>query len=152
MWITKGLFILVSFIGVYWKIYFWMSTVTFVFIHIHSRNPAFQIHLLRSAFMFCLDDESHPLHDHLSGQLIARSGPMRLPSAVTGRYLSSFVPQAIQHHNANYRRGDVSANCSWLLYSLFLSTHVCNFHFGCNKVLLDLTWLDIYHKLITKIP
>ena len=56
-----------------------------------------------------LEDESQPLHDCLPGQLIARSGRMRLPSAVTGRYLSSFVPQVIWHHNANYKRGDVSA-------------------------------------------
>ena len=56
-----------------------------------------------------LDDESHPLHDRLSGQLIARSGRMRLPSAVTSRYLSSFIPQAIRHHNANYKRGDVNS-------------------------------------------
>ena len=58
-----------------------------------------------------LDDVSHPLHDCLSGQLIARSGRMRLPSAVTGWYLSSFVPRAMWHHNANYKRGDVSAWC-----------------------------------------
>ena len=56
-----------------------------------------------------MDDVSHPLHDRLSGQLIARSGRMRLPSTVTtcSRYLFSFVPQAIRHHNANYKRCDV---------------------------------------------
>ena len=54
-----------------------------------------------------VDYVSHPLHDRLSGQLIARSGRMRLPSATTSRYLSSFVPQAIRHHNASHNRGDV---------------------------------------------
>jgi hypothetical protein len=54
-----------------------------------------------------MDDASHPLHDRLSGQLISRSGRMRLPSAATNRYLSSFVPQAIRNHNSNYKRGDV---------------------------------------------
>ena len=54
-----------------------------------------------------VDDASHPLHDCLSGQLITRSGRMRLPSVSTNRYLSSFVPQAIRFHNANYKRGDV---------------------------------------------
>ena len=55
-----------------------------------------------------MDDASHPLHDRLAGQLISRSGRMRLPSAVTGRYLSSFVPQAIRIHNANFQRGTIS--------------------------------------------
>ena len=54
-----------------------------------------------------VDDVSHPLHGRLSGQLIARSGRMRLPSAATSQYLSSFVPQAIWHNNANHKRGDV---------------------------------------------
>ena len=54
-----------------------------------------------------VDDVSHPLHDLLSGQLIARSGCMHLPSAATSQDLSSFVPQAIWHHNANHKRGDV---------------------------------------------
>ena len=31
-----------------------------------------------------MDDASHPLHNRLAGQLISRSGRMRLPSAVTG--------------------------------------------------------------------
>ena len=48
-----------------------------------------------------LDDVSHPLHNLLSCQLIARSGSMRLLSAVTSRYLSSFGLYRIQHHNAN---------------------------------------------------
>ena len=52
-----------------------------------------------------LNDEIHPLHDRLLGQLIARSGRLRLPSAVTGRYLSSFVYKIIRHHIANYERG-----------------------------------------------
>ena len=41
-------------------------------------------------------------------KLISRSVRMRLPSAVTGRYLSSFVPQAIRIHNANFQRGTIS--------------------------------------------
>ena len=55
-----------------------------------------------------MEDASHPLHDCLAGQLISRSGRMRLPSAVTGRYLSFFVPQAIRIHNANFQRGTIS--------------------------------------------
>ena len=54
-----------------------------------------------------MDDASHQLHDRLVGQLISRSGCMSLPSAVTGRYLSSFVPQAIRIHNANFQRGTI---------------------------------------------
>ena len=54
-----------------------------------------------------MDDASHPLHDQLAGQLISRSGCMHLPSAMTGRYLSSFVPQAIRIHNANFQRGTI---------------------------------------------
>ena len=46
-----------------------------------------------------MDDASHPLHGRLSGQMISRSGRMRLPSAATNQYLSSFVPQAIRNHN-----------------------------------------------------
>ena len=42
-----------------------------------------------------MDDASHPLHE-------------RLPPAVTDRYLSSFVPQAIRIHNANFQRGTIS--------------------------------------------
>ena len=53
-----------------------------------------------------MDDMSHQLHNHLF-MLITRFGCMNLPSAVTSRYLCSFVHQAIQHHNANYKRGDV---------------------------------------------
>ena len=30
-----------------------------------------------------------------------------------------------------------SLKCTCLLYSLFMRTHVCNFHFGCNKVLFE---------------
>ena len=55
-----------------------------------------------------VDDGSHPLHDRPSGQVIARSGCMRLPSVATSRYLSRVVPQAIRHHNTNYKRGDCS--------------------------------------------
>ena len=67
-----------------------------------------------------------------------RSGCKRLPSVATSRYLSSFVPHAIGHHKVVMFR----LKCSCMLYYyiiLFLSTHVCNFHFGCNKVLLDMT-------------
>ena len=86
-------------------------------------------------------DESHPLYNHLSGQLIIRSGRMRLPSAMTGRYLSSFVRQAIWHHTANYKRIDVSAwfvlafyiLCFWALTSVISIVNVIKF---C------LTWLD----------
>ena len=49
----------------------------------------------------------HPLHNHLLGQLIARSGSVCLPSTTTSQCLSSFIPQAIRHHDANYKRGDV---------------------------------------------
>ena len=45
-----------------------------------------------------MDDAGYPLHDRLVGQLIPRSGRMRLPSALTGRYLSFFVLQAIRIH------------------------------------------------------
>ena len=62
------------------------------------------------------DDASHPLHDQLAGQLISTSGRMRLPSAVTGRYLSSFVPQAIRIHNANFQRGTISID----MYFVFI--------------------------------
>ena len=55
-----------------------------------------------------MDDASHPLHDRFAGQLISRSGRMRLPSALTGRYLSFFVPQAIRIHDANFQRGTLS--------------------------------------------
>ena len=54
-----------------------------------------------------MDDASHPLHDRLLDQMISRSGHMRLPSAATKRYLSSFVPQAIRNRNSSYERGDV---------------------------------------------
>ena len=91
-----------------------------------------------------MDDESHPLHDRLAGQLISRSGCMRLPSAVTGRYLSSFVPQAIRIHNANFQRGAISIDMYIVFYSylvcIFVSFHyVRNFQKWSNKVLLDLT-------------
>ena len=55
-----------------------------------------------------MDDASHPLHNRLLGQLICRSGCMHLPSAVTGQYLPSFVPQAIRIHNANFQRDAIS--------------------------------------------
>ena len=59
--------------------------------------------LLINKLPHVVDDVSNPLHDRLSGQLIARSGRMRLSSDA---YLSSFVPQAIRHHNANNKRSD----------------------------------------------
>ena len=55
-----------------------------------------------------MDDASHSLHDRLAGQMISRSGRMRLPAAVTGRYLSSFVPHPIRIHKANFQRGTIS--------------------------------------------
>ena len=55
-----------------------------------------------------VDDAGHPLRDRLAGRLVSRSGRVRLPSAVAGRYLSSFVPQAIRIHNANFQRGTIS--------------------------------------------
>ena len=64
--------------------------------------------LLITKLTSVIDDANHPLHNRLVGQLISRSGLMRLPSAVTGRYLSSFVPQAIRIHNANFQRGYIS--------------------------------------------
>ena len=55
----------------------------------------------------------YPLHDQLAGQLILRSGCMHLPSVATGRYLSSFVPQAIRIYNADIQRGtNVSLICN----------------------------------------
>ena len=46
-----------------------------------------------------IDNASRLLYDRLAGQLISRSGRMRLPLAVTGRYLFSLVTQAIRIHN-----------------------------------------------------
>ena len=60
-----------------------------------------------------VDDVSHPLHDRLAGQLIARLGRMRLPSVATSRYISSFVPQAIRHHNANHNKNPFKKGCVW---------------------------------------
>ena len=57
-----------------------------------------------------MDDASHPLHNRLAGQLISRSGRMRLLSAVIGQYLSSFIPQAIRIHKANFQRGTNSTD------------------------------------------
>ena len=52
-----------------------------------------------------MDDASHPLHDQLAGQLISRSGRMRLPSAVTGRYLPSFVSAGNQNSQCKLSEG-----------------------------------------------
>ena len=60
-------------------------------INIFSRPADLLIKKLHSV----TDEVSYPLHDCLSGQLITRSGCMHLPYAVTSRYLSSFVLQAI---------------------------------------------------------
>ena len=65
------------------------------------------LYLLITKLTDVMDDASHPLHDRLAGQLISRSGRMSFPSAVTGRYLFSFVPQAITIHNANFQRGKI---------------------------------------------
>ena len=54
-----------------------------------------------------MDDVSHSLHDQLAIRLISRSGLMCLSLAVTGRCLSSFVPQAIRIHNANFQKGTI---------------------------------------------
>ena len=54
-----------------------------------------------------LDNASHPLHDHLAGHLISRSGCMQVPTTATNGYLSSFIPQAVRQHNSMYRRGAV---------------------------------------------
>ena len=43
-----------------------------------------------------MDEVNHPLHERLSSHLIARSGRMRVPSAVTNRYLSSFVHKQLR--------------------------------------------------------
>jgi hypothetical protein len=68
---------------------------------------AVYVGLLSKKLTDVMDDSSHPLHDHFKGQLIARSGRMRQSFAITNRYHSSFVPQAIRLHNSNYQRGAV---------------------------------------------
>ena len=70
-------------------------------------------------------DVSHPLYDRLSRQLIARSGCMLLPSTGTSRYLSSFVPKAIWHHNGNYTRGDVQIEMHRCMLYYFVFEHSC---------------------------
>ena len=52
------------------------------------------------------EDTHHPLHNRLASHLIPRSGRMRLPAAVTNRYLCSFIPQAIKCHNSHHRRSN----------------------------------------------
>ena len=69
-----------------------------------SFNDAYD-DMLYTKFKQLIEDNTHPLHERLVGQLNERSGRMRLPSAVTGRYLSSFIPQVIKHHNSFHRRG-----------------------------------------------
>ena len=80
------------------------------------------------------------------GQLIFRSGHMRLPSAMTARFLSSFVPQAIDIHNAYFQRAQFSFlfNLFFYLYlCIFVSFHyVHNFQKWSNLGLLYLTWFE----------
>ena len=64
--------------------------------------------LLVAGLTSVMDDASHPLRGRLAGRLVSGSGRVRLPSAVAGRCLSSFVPQAIRIHNANFQRGTIS--------------------------------------------
>ena len=49
-----------------------------------------------------MDDPTHPLRQEFDGQLIQRSGRMRVPKARTTRYLTLFVPQAVSHYNNCY--------------------------------------------------
>ena len=51
-----------------------------------------------------MEDQDHPLHSRLQGQIIPRSGRMRLPHAATNRHPSSFIPRAIKCHNHNFSR------------------------------------------------
>ena len=85
---------------------------------IGSRQQSFQTAydgLVITKLKNVLDDVTHPLHDvthsihdRLAGQLNIQSGRMRLPTAVTGRYLSSFIPQAIKIQNSiMHRRGAI---------------------------------------------
>ena len=63
-----------------------------------------------------------------------------LPSAVTSRYLSRFVPQAIWHHNASYKRGDISA---WIVVDCYvLCFWALTFVITILDVRFCLTWLD----------
>lgn len=51
-----------------------------------------------------LADENHPLFLNLSSAIISRSGRMRLPSAITNRHKSSFIPQCIKLFNFRFNR------------------------------------------------
>ena len=42
------------------------------------------------------DDDSHPLRAEFDSLVIARSGRLRLPTVKTGRYLKSFIPNAVK--------------------------------------------------------
>ena len=82
-----------------------------------------------------VDDVSHPLH---AFQVIWLPYQGACFYCLPRIFLASFLRQ---FGNVNYKRGDDQFECSCLLYYFFLSACVCNFHFECNKVLLDLTWL-----------
>ena len=94
-----------------------------------------------------MDDASHPLYDRLSGQLISKSGRIRLPSAATNWYISSFVPQAIRN-NSIYKKGWCRHWYTVVLtlfrVLLYMTSHVCNFPswIWWSFTWLDLTWLE----------
>ena len=92
-----------------------------------------------------MDDASHPLHDRLAGQLISRSGLMRLP------WLANIFPPLFHRQSEftmqAFREAQFPLICNLFFYSylfcIFMSFHyVHNFQKWSNKVLLDLTWLD----------
>ena len=61
-------------------------------------------------------------------------------------YLSSFVPQAIKYHNANYKRGDVRS-CMELLFLLFrVCALVIVIYSTLGLIKFSLIWLAGYHQ------
>ena len=60
--------------------------------------------IIRKKLMRIKKCSDHPLHDVFSEAVIERSGRMRLPGAVTNRYKSSFVSQAISAYNKDFQR------------------------------------------------
>ena len=87
-----------------------------------------------------VDDVSHPLHDRLSGQVIIRSGSMRLQSGVTNYiFIASFQRQFGNKMPIMMLR----LKCSCMLYYIVFE-HSCHFHFGRNK---SFAWhmLSTYH-------